>query len=73
MPILKRRYDYTKVYRPNGTLYSTARGSNYIVAISAAMLNFHSEFGRFPMQDKTSIEVIGVTGDWVVDVFEITE
>ena len=73
MPILKTRSAYRKVYRPHGTRFAEARGTTPFAAIAFAWGNFFAEFGENPRQDETTIEVIGVTGDWIANVFEIKE
>ena len=73
MPILKRRHDYVKLYRPNGAKYAEARNMNLNGALDLAMAAFFVEFGRRPVQEKTYVEIMGVTADWVVTVFEIED
>lgn len=73
MPTLKRRHDHIRVYRPNGTRYTSARHSDVGTAIFLARCKFLEEFGYEPRQDHTVIECIGVTGDWVVDFLEVKE
>lgn len=73
MPIFKTRSAYRKVYRPHGSRYSDGRGATPFTAISMAWGNFFAEFGENPRQEETFIEVMGVTGDWVVTLFEIKE
>lgn len=73
MPIIKSRYDYIKVYRPNGTKYGQGQHVNLIMAMNIAKKNFLDEFGYEPRQAETNWEVVGVTGAWVVDFFHIKD
>lgn len=73
MPLIKNRYAHRKVYRPRGTRFSSARGADLLEAVAQARENFHEEFGEDPEQRYTVIECIGVTGDWVVDFFEVKD
>lgn len=73
MPVVKGKYQYTKVFRPPGTQYGQARDASVATAISRAGSKFYAEFGYVPKQEETVIEVIGVTGDWVVDYFEVRD
>jgi hypothetical protein len=65
MPILKSRYDHTKVYRPTGTKYaegtSTRSNSNvplpFVRAIDEALEEFSKEFGDFPAPERSVVEV----------------
>lgn len=71
MPILKSRNQHIKVYRPNGTRYAQGRSMNMQEALQQAQQQFLQEFGYAPRQDETVIEIIGVTADWIVDLFEV--
>lgn len=71
MPLLKSRFKYTKVFRPNGTKYGQGRDESYTQAIIQAMCNFDIEFGRPPAPAKTVIEVVGGTFSWTAQVFEL--
>lgn len=72
MPILTRRHDHIKVYRPNGTRYSEARSvASANNAAALAIWVFREEFGYAPKQEETVIEVVGVTGQWIATVYEV--
>lgn len=73
MPILKRRNDYMKIYRPNGTRY--AHGKTLPTAeeaVSSAIVAFNTEFGGHKTSE-SYIEIIGVTGGWAATMLEIKE
>ena len=71
MPTLKRRYDSTLVDRPNGTRYAEAKEDILERAVRYAWVSFIKEFGYSPVQERTIIEALGVTGAWDVTVFEL--
>lgn len=73
MPIMKRRHEHTKVYRPNGTRF--ANGKDYYLerALDKAWQNFENEFGSLPKQEHVVLEVLGVTAAWDVTLMEIME
>jgi hypothetical protein len=73
MPILKRRHDFMKVYRPSGARYAECRDGDHTYAYLKALDNFRDEFGHYPAQEKTYIEIMGVTADWVATVWEIED
>lgn len=73
MPVWKARYDHTKVYRPDGMLYSSAKAVDLQEAILEAERAFREEHGRDPEQGATVIEAVGVTAGWGVFLFEIQE
>lgn len=75
MPLIKRRSrgDNVKVFRPVGSRYSKARHQILMQAISMAQVNFMHEFGEMPRQEETIYEILGVTADWVVNLFEIKD
>jgi hypothetical protein len=73
MPKIKNRYDYIKVYRPNGLLFAEGKHKDLVDAIVLAEDNFHKEFGRYTTQTKTFMEILGVTGQWCVTIFEIED
>lgn len=63
MPILRRHYNYMKIYRPNGTLYSRAERvcAPGILALTTAVnrvySNFRNEFKRDP-EGNIVIEIV---------------
>lgn len=71
MPVLRRRYDNVLMFRPNGTRYSEGKHDDMDVALGAAWDKFVAEFGEVPVQERTIIEVLGVTGAWDVTLFEL--
>lgn len=71
MPTLRTRYDYTKIYRPNGTRYAEGKGITPADALDAAYVAYEAEFGARPPQCQTSIEIFGITGQWVAQVFDV--
>lgn len=71
MPILKRRSKHVKVYRPSGTRYAEAKMVELKDAMDRAWHNFAKEFGDIPDQERTVVEVMGVTCAWDVTVFEL--
>lgn len=78
MPVLNSRHDYTKVYRPKGTLFSQGEADgeelrSIIDAIKEAIDNFAKEFGRAPEQERAIVEVVFGTFNCVATVFEIPE
>lgn len=73
MPTYRTRYEWTKVYRPNGTKYAGAKNARPDDAVRIALLNFISEFGREVRQEQAVIEVVGVTGEWCATVWEIDD
>lgn len=73
MPIIKSKYQHVKVYRPAGTRYGQGRDFNLRMAMNLAKKSFMDEFGHEPRQEDTVFECIGVTGAWVVDMFELRE
>ena len=73
MPILSPRYDRVKIYRPNGTRYANGQTlRDPSEAVASALYAFMNEFGR-PATERSTIEVLGVTGGWVATVLEIPE
>jgi hypothetical protein len=75
MPILKRRKgrNWMRVYRPAGARYAEARSVSATTGVKEALKAFAREFGRPPVQEKTNIEIMGVTADWCVTVWEIDD
>ncbi len=73
IPILNRRHNFQKVFRPNGMLYADGRGATPELAVAAAMVAFQAEFGRPVNQEFAVIEIVGVTALWVANVMEIHE
>lgn len=71
MPIRRCRYDYQKIYRPNGMKYAEGRHERIEYAIIQAETAFLNEFGREPHQSLAVVEVVGVTGAWLATVMEI--
>jgi hypothetical protein len=71
MPIKKSRYDYTKVYRPNGMRYAQGEGDHPARAVGNAELAFENEFGSLPRQGDVVIEVLGCTAVWVATYMEV--
>lgn len=61
------------LYRPRGTKYARGRGEWVSVAVRHALEAFAKEHGYWPPQAETYIEIMGVTADWVADVFHIKE
>lgn len=73
MPLISdRRFDYQKIYRPNGTKYAEAHGSDLHATIDLAMNLWLQEFGPLH-QALAVIEIVGVTAEWSVTVMEIPE
>jgi len=76
MPILKTRYDYSKVFRPNGSRYAHGGTCFYLPdAVQKAVEAFEREFGpEAPLvQESAVVEIIGVTAGWSATIFEILE
>lgn len=73
MPVISRRYDHVKVYRPNGTRYGQARDIDLRMAMMAAKKSFMDEFGYEPEQEHIVWEIVGVTAQWCVDFFEVID
>ena len=73
MPIFKNRYQYSKVYRPNGMKYSHGKAETIPEAFNQAIEAFVGEFNYSPRQEHCVIEVIGVTGAWDVTLNEIKD
>lgn len=73
MPVLKRRSDHVKVFRPNGTRYAAASHENREAATRQAMGAFILEFGAAPRQDRIVYEIVGAIGMWHVTLFEVRE
>lgn len=74
MPTIKhpnKRQEFVRVYRPHGTKYVQIRNGDLIDGIQKAQFAFVREFGYAPRQDKTVFEVLGVTGDWCIDMYEV--
>jgi hypothetical protein len=71
MPLLKRRHDHTKVYRPNGTKYADGSGTAAEDAVFNAQWAFQGEFGYVPKPEHTIIEVLGVTAGFEARFMEI--
>jgi hypothetical protein len=71
MPLTTNRGDHIRVFRPKGSKYARARDPVISVAIAHAMANFILEFGYVPKQEDSVIEILGTTGDWTVDFFEV--
>lgn len=77
MPILKRRYDHVKIYRPAGTAYAvghdTGPHAQVMTAVENALVAFENEFGRQPDRERTTIEVAGDSFRWAATVLELPE
>jgi len=73
MPIFKNRSQHVKVFRPGGLRYAEGRAITVNYAIASALANFYMEFGEVPKQSYTVFEVIGTTGQWIAQVFEVKE
>ena len=73
MPVIKAQYDHVKVYRPNGTRYSQFRHCDLRIAMIMAKKLFMDEFGFEPEQQHIVWEIIGATGIWIVDFFEVLD
>lgn len=73
MPILKNRYNYRKVYRPNGARYADGKTCpTASMAAASAEVNFRKEFGNFQELNMV-IEIIGVTRGWTATIIEIKD
>jgi hypothetical protein len=73
MPRTKNKYQFVKVFRPNGTPYGQGRGNNITDAIMRATSSFINEFGYLPKTEDIIIECFGCTGGFVVDYFEVKQ
>lgn len=82
MPILKPRYNYTKVFRPSGTKFAYAdcpfAGNSGVdiaggVALSFAYRKFREEFGRDPERMRTEVEVTFFDRKASAVVYELPE
>lgn len=74
MPIIKNRSNHVKVFRPNGTQYTSGQGATVQEAIASAYGAFFLEFGRMPHGiEVTTIEVLGVTAGWSATVLEVID
>jgi hypothetical protein len=88
MPILKGKYKFAKIFRPPGTPYAegevesnirsklAATLTSHIVAglaIDAANVAFHREFGRYPNPDLLVYEVTLTASKASATVYELSE
>ena len=73
MPLTKNKYDYIKVYRPTGIKYGQGRHSNIVQAMIEARTSFIKEFGYEPISENVVVEIVGVTGLWIANFFEVKE
>jgi hypothetical protein len=53
--------------------YAEGRDTDLRMAMNVAKKSFMDQFGYEPEQDETVFECIGVTGGWVVDIYELKE
>jgi len=70
MPLRTTRYEYTKVYRPNGMRFAEAHATTLEDAIDLAKNLFVQEFGAL-QQSIAVIEAVGATGQWYVTIMEV--
>lgn len=74
MPVIKSKYNYSKVFRPTGSRYANGSGNTLEEAIKAANTNFYKEFSREPDVDSIVYEIFTVTGPyWHATVLEIKD
>ncbi len=73
MPTLGGRKQYSRVWRPSGTRFASAKTRTIPDAVLDAFVAFRAEFGPRPVQERTVIEIVGVTGAWDATVFELPE
>ena len=75
MPIHKSKYEFQKVWRPNGSRYAegNADGKNLLdimEAIEGAINNFAEEFDVAPDRSRSVVEITFSNTDTMVSIFE---
>jgi len=80
MPVLQRRYAYTKIWRPSGTRYAEAYrliGKNswrsMLHALEEAWQLYRMEFGSNPDRARLVVEITGTAAGFSATVIELPE